>query len=62
MITYSKEIPAYIYCHTNIITGEFYIGSRGKNVDLNIMPENDLPRYITSSKTVKKLILENTLH
>lgn len=39
---------AYVYKHTNILTGEFYIGSRYGNLRLNIDPKSDLPVYIFS--------------
>lgn len=52
---YTYEIPSYVYMHTNIITGEFYIGYRFRNVSLGILPENDLPMYICSAKIKSRI-------
>ena len=49
-------ITPYVYKHTNLLTGQYYIGSRGAN---KTMPVDDLPIYICSSKLVKPLIKEN---
>lgn len=57
MNIYTTEIPSYVYKHQNIFTGEFYIGSRCRNVKLNISPEEDFPKYICSAK-LKFIILE----
>jgi len=52
-------ITAYVYQHTNKITGEFYIGYRCANVFKNIPPEIDLPKYICSSPSIKSSIKKN---
>lgn len=52
-------ITAYVYKHTNLNTGEFYIGFRTGNIRIKRIPEEDLPKYICSSKIVKPLILNN---
>jgi hypothetical protein len=53
-----KEIPAYVYKHTNIITGEFYYGYRFYNTRINKTPEEDLPTYICSSKVKNRILNE----
>lgn len=55
---YTYEIPSYVYMHTNIITSEFYIGYRFRNVSLGILPETDLPTYICSSKIRSNILNE----
>lgn len=52
-------ITSYVYMHTNIKTGQFYIGFRMRNVVLNIYPSDDLTKYICSSKLVKNMIMSN---
>lgn len=50
---------SYTYIVTNLITGEFYIGSRYANVTANRAPVDDLwIKYYTSSKSVKALLKE----
>jgi len=47
----------YTYRIINILTGEFYFGSRCRNVNLGLSPEEDLwINYFTSSKNIKSLI------
>ena len=56
-----NEVPAYVYKHTNIITGEYYFGYRFYNTRLNIMPEDDLPNYICSAKLKERILEERNL-
>lgn len=50
--TSSKPMP-YVYRLDHPTTGEFYIGSRWKNVTKNVTSDIDLPMYKTSSKVVR---------
>lgn len=54
---YTKEIPSYVYKHLNTITGQFYFGSRCRNIKLNLTPEEDFPKYVCSAN-IKTQILE----
>lgn len=56
-----SEIPSYVYKHTNILTGEFYFGYRFRNTKLNLIPEDDLPHYVCSSKIKKRIIEERNI-
>jgi hypothetical protein len=48
---------SYVYFIKNVITNEFYYGSRYRNTTYSRTPEEDLWKYyFTSSKYVKKLI------
>jgi hypothetical protein len=49
----------YVYCITNSITNEFYIGSRSANVKHKRTPEEDLLLFYHSSGVLKADILEN---
>lgn len=50
---------AYTYYITNIITGQYYYGSRCGHIRYNRLPEDDLwIHYFTSSKYVKQLIVQ----
>ena len=50
---------SYTYLITNKITNQYYYGSRGHNIKLKRMPEDDLwVKYFTSSKKIKELIRE----
>ena len=50
-------ITPYVYLIKNNITGQFYYGSRARNIRLKKLPEEDLwITYFTSSKKVKSLI------
>lgn len=49
----------YVYLVKNKITNQFYYGSRSGNVRAKRQPANDLwIHYFTSSKLIKKMILE----
>ena len=50
-------IQAYVYSIKVLATGQFYLGSRGRNVTLERKPEDDLwVKYETSSKKIKAMI------
>lgn len=49
---------AYVYQHTNLIDGRFYIGVR-LSASIKLPFESDLFSYICSSPTIKKQIKEN---
>lgn len=50
-------IQAYVYSIKVLATGQFYLGSRGRNVTLGREPEDDLwVKYETSSKKIKAMI------
>lgn len=50
---------SYVYRVTNVITKQFYIGSRTENVTKCRHPEDDIwKHYFTSSKKVKQMIAE----
>ena len=54
ILSTGKYSMPYIYCIKNLITGEFYYGSRYIN---SAEPKDDLwVTYFTSSKSVKRLI------
>ena len=50
-------IKSYVYKITFVDTGEYYIGSRGANINDGVKPEKDLwVRYFSSSREFKKMI------
>jgi hypothetical protein len=52
-------IKSYVYKITCIKTGEYFIGSRGTNINDGVKPENDLwVRYFSSSRAFKRMISE----
>ena len=52
-------IKSYVYKITFLDTGEYYIGSRGSNINDGVKPEKDLwVRYFSSSRAFKKMIRE----
>jgi hypothetical protein len=55
----SKAMP-YVYIGINNLTKQFYIGSRYKNVKLNLPSHEDLPKYKTSSKIIKPIFSDFT--
>jgi hypothetical protein len=54
------DTPGYVYKITHKETGQFYFGSRVANIKQNRLPSDDLwIHYFTSSKHIKKIILDN---
>lgn len=52
-------IKSYVYKITFVDTGEYYIGSRGTNINDGVKPEKDLwVRYFSSSRAFKRMIRE----
>ena len=63
MNIYRSTKPApYVYMCVHKITGQFYIGYREKNVNLNRTSDTDLPLYRTSSKYINHLFEEYNWH
>jgi len=53
----SNSIPAYVYRIENLITGDFYWGSRYQHIRFKRLPSDDLWKYyFTSSEAVGNLI------
>ena len=52
-------VKSYVYKITCTETGEYFIGSRGTNINDGVKPENDLwVRYFSSSRAFKRMISE----
>lgn len=51
-------IESYVYKVTNIITNQFYYGSRTENVRKERLPEDDLWKYYFTSSSRVKLMIE----
>lgn len=54
------SIKGYLYKVTFNATGQYYWGSRFKNITLNLKPQDDLwKNYFTSSKVILEMIKQN---